>query len=160
MVKINRFILHSGFATFKNEDGSEELEITVPANVAVPSGSPYGLYTNSVEIDLGSPGSAIIARGKSSKDMVDFGTSAVIIPANTWIPAATIVSERVFTHNVNPSIFNLFGIEATVARPSPTKVRLTINIANFAGTAVTGPSTAETFTFRIWTNLSPFRSDI
>lgn len=157
MVKISKFILHSDFATFKNEIGMVEMSITVPANVVVPSGSPYGLYTDYVEAELGSPGSAIIARGKSSRDMVDYPTPTVIVPANTWLTQTTIAPIRQFT---GTSGTPLWGVVAIIGRSSPTTVRLTINIANVSGEAKTGESTAETFTFQVWTNLSPFRDDI
>lgn len=158
MVKISRFLLHSDFATFKNEIGMVELSITVPANVVVPAGSPYGLYTAYVEAELGSPGSAIIARGKSSRNMVDFPTPTVIVPANTWLTQTTIAPYRQFT-GASPGT-NLWNVVAIVGRSSPTTVRLTVNIANVSGESKTGEGTAETFTFQVWTNLSPFRDDI
>jgi len=142
MTKPNRFIFHSDYASFKNETGEVELSVTVPANLVIAAN---GSFLDSDTATLGTKGSSIWCRGSSSKES-----------SGAYYVTPTLVTERFFTINDGSGNQNLLRIIAYVSRPSSTEVKLQVQTENFNPfESITGPGTAETFTFQIQTYKSP-----
>lgn len=129
------FILSTDYASPRN-DASGTLQVTVPSNVNISSGS---VWTTSQTLTIGTRGASVRSQIASSKDSNKFYVGA-------W-------QDRIRNGN-----FGTYDIFIVLSRLSPETIVITASIFNPYGGTLVGAVGAETFTAEVKTYLSAFEN--
>lgn len=136
MIKPSNFVMHSGYASLKNNDNNS-VSVTVPNGYGI---GPDGTGTIYADVVLGKSGGSLRARARVNN--------------GSWMPATSIDLQL----NVEIPAYGTGIIQnpytAYVRWINPTTVRAQINIRNYADQALYVRST-YTFEFKINTFLPP-----